>query len=340
MFFRDRPGTDPKDGVIELGMNIYQKIKEKEGYISALAPMEGVTDSVFRQILCDIGRPDLFFTEFLNVEGFCSKGREKVMHRLQFVKKEKPVVVQLWGNVPEYYIETVKYVKTLKPDGIDINVGCSVRDVLSSGRCSALIKERALVREIVEAVKSESGGIPVSVKTRLGYDVIDIEGWIGFLLKLNLDLITIHGRISKEGYSTPSRWDEIAECVKLRDEISPNTLIIGNGDVKNLKQGQAYVKKYGVDGFMIARGILNNPWLFSGRDKSEITKEERIDVLVKHLKLFEKSWDGTKPFNSQKKYIKAYIGGFKGANELRKNLMRMNSTVEIREYLEGENLLS
>ena len=325
--------------MIELGMNIYQRIKEEHGYISALAPMEGVTDSVFRQILCDIGRSHLFFTEFLNVEGFCSKGRDKVIHRLDFVKKEKPIIVQLWGNVPEYYIETVKHVKTLKPDGIDINIGCSVKDVLSSGRCSALIKEKGLVKEIVEAVKSESGDIPVSVKTRLGYDNVDIDGWIGFLLKLNLNLITVHGRISKEGYSTPSRWDDIAKCVKLRDAISPNTLIVGNGDIKDLKQGQAYVKKYGVDGFMVARGIFNNPWLFSGRDKSEITREERIEVLVKHLELFEKSWDGTKPFNSQKKYIKAYIGGFKGANELRKNLMEMSSTSEVVEYFKGKKLL-
>jgi len=323
---------------------MYQKIKEKKGYISALAPMEGVTDSVFRQILCDIGRPDLFFTEFLNVEGFCSKGRDKVMHRLKFREEEKPVIVQLWGNVPEYYAETVKYVKTLNLDGIDINIGCSVRDVLSSGRCSALIRDKELVKEIVEAVKSEAQGLPVSVKTRLGYDHVDIEGWIGFLLGLNLDLITIHGRISKEGYSTPSRWDDISKCAKLKDELSPDTVIIGNGDIKSLKQGQEYVKKYGVDGFMVGRAILNNPWLFSERGISEnakgdsggeVSKEERIETLVKHLNLWEKTWDGSKPFNSQKKYVKAYISGFKGANELRKELMSTVGLDEVLELLEG-----
>jgi len=323
---------------------MYQKIKEKKGYISALAPMEGVTDSVFRQILCDIGRPDLFFTEFLNVEGFCSKGRDKVMHRLKFREEEKPVIVQLWGNVPEYYAETVKYVKTLNLDGIDINIGCSVRDVLSSGRCSALIRDKELVKEIVEAVKSEAQGLPVSVKTRLGYDHVDIEGWIGFLLGLNLDLITIHGRISKEGYSTPSRWDDISKCAKLKDELSPDTVIIGNGDIKSLKQGQEYVKKYGVDGFMIGRAVLSNPWLFSERGISgnakgysggEVSKEERIETLVKHLNLWEKTWDGSKPFNSQKKYIKAYISDFEGANELRKELMSTVGLDEILELLEG-----
>ncbi len=290
--------------------------------------MEGVTDTVFRQVLCDIGRPDLFFTEFLNVEGFCSNGRDKLIHRLDFTKREKPVVVQLWGNTPEDYVKTLKYVKKLKPDGIDINIGCSVRDVLSSGRCSALIKEKDLVKEIVQTVQKASGGLPVSVKTRLGYDEVDVEGWIGFLLTLDLDLITVHGRVSKEGYSTPSRWDKIAECVKLRDAISPNTLIIGNGDINSLKQGKEYVEEYGVDGFMVARGIMNNPWLFSCRKRKEIPYEEKRAVLLKHLKLFDKTWKGTKPFNSQKKYIKAYISGFDGANELRKNLMVATTTDE------------
>ncbi len=291
--------------------------------------MEGVTDTIFRQILCDIGRPDLFFTEFLNVEGFCSKGRERVIHRLDFSKREKPIIVQLWGNTPEDYVETLKYVKKLRPDGIDINIGCSVRDVLSSGQCSALIKEKDLVKEIIEAVRKACGGLPVSVKTRLGYDEVDVEGWIGFLLTLNLDLITIHGRISKEGYSTPSRWDEIAKCVKLKDKISPSTLIIGNGDIKSLKQGKDHVEKYGTDGFMVARGIMDNPWLFSGRKLERVSSKEKKDVLLKHLLLFDKTWRGTKPFNSQKKYIKAYVSGFDGASELRKNLMGVGTTKEV-----------
>lgn len=312
-------------GLMFKGLTPLQKI---------LAPMEGVTDSVFRQVLSDIGKPDLFFTEFLNVEGFCSKGREKVMHRLTFSKKEKPIVVQLWGNVPEDYLETVKYVRTLKPDGIDINIGCSVRDVLSSGRCSALINDKPLVNDIVQAVKQEAGDIPVSVKTRLGYDSVDIDGWIGFLLNLGLDLITVHGRISKEGYSTPSSWDDIARCVKLRDEISPETLMIGNGDVKSLEQGEEYIKKYGVDGFMVARAILTNPWFFSGRDIQEVSKEEKIRTLIKHLDLFEKTWSGIKPFNSQKKYIKAYISGFNGAGDLRNALMNKKSVTEALEFLE------
>ena len=314
-------------------MNIYRQILKKKGHILALAPMEGVTDTVFRQVLCKIGKPDLFFTEFLNVEGFCSKGREKVIHRLDFRNIEKPVVVQLWGNVPEYYAETVEYVKTLNPDGIDINMGCSVRDVLSSGRGSALINDKVLAKEIIDVVKESAGDLPVSVKTRIGFDKIDTEGWIGFLLEQGLDMITVHGRLSREAYSTSSRWDEIAKCVKLRDDISPKTVILGNGDVKDIGQAKEYVGRYDVDGVMIGRAILNNPWLFSGRKPEDISKEERIEVLKKHLEIFEKDRGDMNIFNSQKKYIKAYISNFETAGELRSKLMDTRSSLEIMDIL-------
>ena len=295
--------------------------------------MEGVTDTVFRQVLCKIGKPDLFFTEFLNVEGFCSKGREKVIHRLDFRNIEKPVVVQLWGNVPEYYAETVEYVKTLNPDGIDINMGCSVRDVLSSGRGSALINDKVLAKEIIDVVKESAGDLPVSVKTRIGFDKIDTEEWIGFLLEQGLDMITVHGRLSREGYSTPSRWDEIAKCVKLRNEIAPDTIVLGNGDVKDIEQAKEYVDRYGVDGVMIGRAILTNPWLFSGRKPEDISKEERVEVLKKHLEIFEKERGEMNIFNSQKKYIKAYISNFDTAGELRSKLMDTSSSLEIMDIL-------
>ncbi len=314
-------------------MNIYRQILKKKGHILALAPMEGVTDTVFRQVLCEIGKPDLFFTEFLNVEGFCSKGREKVIHRLDLRDIEKPVVVQLWGNVPEYYAETIEYVKTLNSDGIDINMGCSVRDVLSSGRGSALINDKVLAKEIIDVVKESAGDLPVSVKTRIGFDKIDTEEWIGFLLEQGLDMITVHGRLSREGYATPSRWDEIAKCVKLRDSISPKTVILGNGDVKDIGQAKEYSDKYGVDGVMIGRAILTNPWLFSGKKPEDISKEERVEVLKKHLEIFEKEKGDMNIFNSQKKYIKAYISNFETAGELRSKLMDTSSSLEIMDIL-------
>ncbi|MHC1716915.1 MAG: tRNA dihydrouridine synthase [Candidatus Dojkabacteria bacterium] len=313
-------------------MNIYEEIKKKNGYISALAPMEGVTDAIFRQMICKVGRPDLFFTEFLNVEGFCSKGREKVISRLDFSNVEKPIVIQLWGNVPEYYVKTIEYVKELKPDGIDINMGCSVRDVLSSGRGSALIKDKVLVKEIIDAAKSCKGNLPLSIKTRIGYEDIDIEGWIGFLLEQDLDMLTMHGRLSKEGYSTPSRWEEIGKCVKLKNEISPRTLILGNGDVKSIDQGKEYVEKYHVDGFMVGRGILNNPWLFSAREY--IPLEERFDVLKKHMELYVSKYEDSKSFSSQKKYVKGYVNNFDGASEIRTKLLLCDSIQEFFNIME------
>ncbi|MGI5897956.1 MAG: tRNA dihydrouridine synthase [Candidatus Dojkabacteria bacterium] len=311
--------------------------------LKALAPMEGVTDSVFRQMVCDIGKPDLFFTEFLNVEGFCSKGRKNVEHRIRFTEKERPVIIQLWGNKPEMYAQTINDIieeKSGSVDGIDINIGCSVHDILSGGRGSALINNKPLVKEIICAVRQSlnsntnikgNKNIPVSVKTRLGFDSVDIEGWIGFLLKQNLDMITIHGRLSKETYATPSNWELIGQCALLRNEISPSTKILGNGDVKSLAQGEELCKKYNLDGFMVGRGILNNPWLFSGRE--DIGREERIQTLLNHLNLFESFWGDSKPFDCQKKYVKAYLNNFDGVNELRQDLVRASSLNEMREIL-------
>lgn len=312
-------------------MNVYEEIKSKKGYISALSPMDGITDSVFRQVLCDIGKPDIFFTEFLNVEGFCSKGRKNIVHRIQFSEIERPIVIQLWGNIPEYYVEAIGDIKELKPDGIDINMGCSVRDVISGGRGSALIKDRVLAKEIISAVKDSAGDIPVSVKTRIGFDSIDTENWIGFLLEQKLDLITVHGRLSKEDYSTPSRWDEIGKCVILRDSICPSTMILGNGDVRSIFDGLNYVSQYNLDGFLIGRASMSNPWIFS--ERVNISKEERINVLLKHLDLFKRTWNGSKPFSSQKKYVKAYLNDFDGVNDLRKELLLTEDIDEMREIL-------
>jgi tRNA-dihydrouridine synthase len=186
-------------------MNIFQTVKQEKGFLAMLAPMEDVTDTVFRQILCNIGRPDVFFTEFMNVEGYCSVGRDKVDHRIQFGDVERPIVIQLWGNVPEDFAKTVSELRGLKPDGFDINMGCAVRNVTNTGGGSALIKDPNLAVEIIQAVKQEAGDIPVSVKTRLGYSKVDTENWIGLLLRQNLDMLTVHGRIAKDSYAIPSR---------------------------------------------------------------------------------------------------------------------------------------
>ncbi|HPQ79188.1 MAG TPA: tRNA-dihydrouridine synthase [Candidatus Dojkabacteria bacterium] len=320
--------------------NIYQKILAKKGFILGLSPMEGITDTVFRQVLCKIGKPDVFFTEFLNVHGFCSKGREKVSHRLIFSEIERPIVFQLWGNVPEFYAKTIKEIKDLKPDGIDINMGCSVRDVISGGSGSALINDKVLAGEIIQAVKESSGDLPVSVKTRIGFEKIQTEEWIGFLLEKDLDLLTVHARLAKENYSVPCRWDEIKRAVTLRDSISPKTLILGNGDVGNTKQAKEYGKNFGVDGVLIGRAILANPWLFSKDPRKRmgiVSKKERFETLSEHLRIYMKEKSKLDIFNSQKKYIKAYISNFDTAGELRELLMKSNSAEEALRILSKRN---
>ncbi len=312
-------------------MNIFQTIKQEKGFLAMLSPMEDVTDTVFRQVLCKIGKPDVFFTEFMNVEGYCSVGKDKVDHRIQFSEIERPIVIQLWGNVPEDFAKTVREIKELKPDGFDINMGCAVRNVINTGGGSALIKEPELAKEIILAVKQEAGDIPVSVKTRLGYSIVDTENWIGLLLNQGLDMLTVHGRIAKDSYAIPSRWDEIQKVVKMRDELSPTTLIIWNGDITSSRQGEEFVKTYGTDGYMVGRGILNNPWLFSGRE--DIPEEERFNVLLEHAKLFNGVWGEEKNFSVIKKYIKTYISDFEGANELRQRLMMVNSYEDLKEMI-------
>jgi len=296
--------------------------------LKILAPMEDVTDTVFRQILCEIGKPDIFFTEFMNVNGYCSDGKDVVAKRISFKDIERPVIVQLWGNSPENFAKaTREIVKDVKPDGIDINMGCSVRDVLKTGGGSALIQDRNLSGEIIDAVKKNAKDVPVSVKTRIGYDSVDYS-WIGFLLSKKLAMLTVHGRLAKEGYSTPSRWNIFKKIKELRDEISPNTLLIGNGDIKNEKEGNDLVIKYGLDGYMVGRGVLTNPWFFSG--KEGISKKERLCVLERHLEIFGNVYGENHNFNTQKKYIKAYINNFDDAGKIREELMNTSTLGEIK----------
>jgi tRNA-dihydrouridine synthase len=262
----------------------------------------------------------------MNTDGYMSEGRDEVAQRLKFNPKERPIIFQLWGSNPDKYADTVKSIKKLKPDGIDINLGCSVRDVLSKGQCAALIKKPDLVKQIIKAVKKEVGDIPVSVKTRLGYNRVSTDEWIGFLLKQDLDLITVHGRIAKQGYDKPADWDEISKVVKLRDKISPDTIVLGNGDITDLDMADRYIKKSQVDGVMLARAVIQNPWIFSRR--REIPKDERLTVLKKHLELFKAVEGDKKPFNTQKKYIKMYVNNFQGAQELRIRFMETKSVDE------------
>jgi tRNA-dihydrouridine synthase len=282
-----------------------------------LAPMEDVTDTVFRQIVTKVGKPDVFMTEFTHVDAILHHAS---MGRLIYSEAERPIVAQIWGTNPKSFYDAAQEIKRLKFDGIDINMGCPVRDIIKQGGCSALIGQKGLVTEIIQAVKE--AGLPVSVKTRIGRKVIDTEAWIGFLLTQDLAAITIHGRTAAEMSKVPSHWDEIAKAVSLRNQSMSKTLIIGNGDVKDLNSARGYVQSAGVDGVMIGRGIFENVALFSGRI---LETSEKLDLLKEHLQLFYSTWGSTKDMQIMKKFVKIYVNGFEGAAEIRQNVMNMIS---------------
>ena len=294
----------------------------------ALAPMEDVTDFVFREIVSlYLPRPDVMFTEFTNVEALNSAGFEKTIYRFKFDKKERPAVEQIWGLNPENYYKTAKLISELGFDGIDINMGCPDRAVIKIGTCSALINNHPLANEIILATKEGAKNLPISVKTRLGLKEVITEKWITFLLEHKLDAITIHGRTSKQMSDVPADWEEIKKAVDIRNKISPNILLIGNGDVKNYKNGIELSKRYGLDGAMIATGILSNPWAFEKTEK-EYSLENNKEVLIKHLDLYSKTKESNKAYDVMKKFFKMYINSFEGAADLRAKLMTTKNVKE------------
>lgn len=295
-----------------------------------LAPMEEVTDTVFRRIISSCGRPDVMVTEFTSVEGLASEiGRSKVIHRLQYTPEEQPLIAQIWGITPEHYYQAGLYAREQGFAGLDINMGCPVKKVIKQGACSALIKNPSLASDIIQAAKEGAGDIPVSVKTRIGFAEIQTEEWIGYLLQSNLDAITIHGRTVKELSDYPAHWDEIGKVVKLRDKINPHTLIIGNGDIMSYQQGLDMASQYNVDGIMIGRGVFHNPWIFNPDINPEnVDTHTKIQKLIEHIELFDTTWGTEKNFAVMKKCFKMYLNSFAGANEIRSQLMNCNTAEE------------
>jgi len=312
--------------------NIWQTL-QKPLFIQA--PMDDVTDTVFRQIIALCGKPDIFFTEFTNVEAMNSRGRKRVEKKLQYTRNEKPIIAQIWGKTPENYFQTAKIIEEMGFDGVDINMGCPQKDVIKTGNCGAMINNKALAKEIVQATQEGTKNLPVSVKTRIGFSKIQTEEWIGFLLKLHLDTLIVHGRTVLEMSKVDAHWDEIKKCVELRNQINTSTIIIGNGDVKSRKDGEEKCKTYQCDGVMIGRGILTNPWIFNPKiNFEEITLKEKLLLLQKHLQLFETTWNKTKDWNALKKFYKIYVSGFDNASETRQEMMRLQSLDSTLKFLQ------
>lgn len=315
--------------------DLKQNVIDKKRPFFSLAPMEDVTDTVFRRIILECGAPDLFYTEFVSCDGLCSPGRKKVGQRLLKTDIEKPLIAQIWGIHPEKFEEAAAIVVEMGFDGIDINFGCPVDKIIKAGACSATIDNPDLAKQIIEATKKGAGELPVSVKTRLGFKNWKTDEWPAFLFDCGIDQLTIHGRIASEMSKFPARWDLIGEVVKIRDLMGVKTVVTGNGDIKSYQQGLDMYERYGVDGIMIGRGIFENPWVFNPEvDPELVTKEERIKLLLKHSQLFNEVWGNNKNFQIMKKFFKVYLHGFEGAAELRAKLMECETLEEVEKVVE------
>ena len=299
-----------------------------------LAPMEAVTDIVFRHVVAGSAKPDVFFTEFVNASSYCSpKGIASTRGRLTFTADEQPIVAQIWGNKPDQFAQMSLGMAELGFVGIDINMGCPDKSVVHNGSGSGLIRTPELAGELIAAAKTS--GLPISVKTRLADIKIEQwRDWITYLLKQDLVNLTVHLRTRKEMTKVDAHFELIPEIVKLRNEIAPQTLITINGDVRDRQHGLELAKQYGVDGIMIGRGVFQNPFAFE-IEKREHTIQELLKILNLHLDLHDKYSSELEPrkFDPLKRFFKIYIRDFPGASEIRDQLMHTKNTAEARDIL-------
>lgn len=299
-----------------------------------LAPMEDVTDVVFRHVISEAGRPDVFFTEFTNTESYCNpRGKDSVRGRLTFTEDEQPIVAHIWGDKPELFEQMSVGMKELGFRGIDINMGCPVQNVAAKGRGAGLIRRPDVAADIIRATKS--AGLPVSVKTRLGYvDIDEWRDWLTHIFKQNIANLSIHLRTRKEMSKVPAHWELIPEIKKLRDEVAPNTLLTINGDIPDRATGLKLVEQYGVDGIMIGRGVFTNPFAFE-KEPKEHGHYEYLQLLMLHLDLhdqYSKEVE-TRLYKPLHRFFKIYVREFKGASELRNQLMNTKSTDDARKLI-------
>jgi len=331
-------------------VNFWQNLKkqkalkrgsEKGEPILVLAPMADVTDAAFRRIIAKYGKPDAMWTEFVSADGLIranEKGKRKLMRDLLYSKKERPIVAQLFSANPEYMYKAAQLVAELGFDGLDINMGCPDRGIEKQGAGAALIKDPKQARRVLNAamrgVADANKIIPVSVKTRIGYNKNELETWLPELLAEKPALITVHARTRKEMSDVPARWEHVKRAVEIRDAFQSETLIFGNGDVAGIEDAKNKARETGADGVMLGRAIFGNPWLFS-KNKKPISVKQKLLVMVEHAKLFEKLLGDIKNFSVMKKHFKAYVAGFDGAGELRAELMQTESVKEVEKIVKN-----
>jgi nifR3 family TIM-barrel protein len=328
--------------------------------ICVLAPMADVTDCAFRYAINKYGKPDVLWTEFVSADGLVRanpEGMKKLLADLKFEKEEKLIVAQLFGSNPQYMEEACKIVADLGYDGIDLNMGCPDKSIERQKAGASMMKNPKLAKEIIFAAKRGAPNIPITVKTRVGYNKDELDSWLRNILEASPAVVTIHARTRKEMSKVPADWSYVKRAVEIRNEFQKDlissgkqhTLIFGNGDVTSVADAYKKAEESNADGVMIGRGIFGNPWLFSTLQKpitrnagddfnvlqNEPTLEEKLNVMVEHTQRFQDELGGIKNFAVMKKHFKAYVNGFDGAKELRAELMETNNAGEVRLITEG-----
>ncbi len=318
-----------------------------------LAPMANVTDAAFRQMIAKYGKstrpeywggPDVTWTEFVSADGLVlatEEGKQKLLRDLVYTETERPIVAQLFTANPKHMEQAAAIVAGLGFDGIDINMGCPDKSIEKQGAGAKLMLKPDLAVELIRAAKrgvlqsATAAGqqpIPISVKTRLGYNKDVLDSWLPILLAEEPAAITIHARTRKEMSKVPARWERVARAVEIRNSSSSKTLIIGNGDVQDMQDARQKADMSDADGVMIGRAIFGTPWLFSNRLPPPVP--ERLRIAVEHAKLFEQLLGDVKSFAIMKKHFKAYVEGFPGAKELRIRLMETECAAEVENIVE------
>lgn len=310
--------------------------------ISVVAPMADVTDIAFRTMIAKYSKPygpDVMWTEFVSANGLCSPGREVLKRDLEYTEIERPIVAQLFTADPDKMREAAKLCRELGFDGIDLNMGCPDKSIEKQGSGSGHIKDWRVAQKVIRAAQEGAGDIPVSVKTRIGYNKVELQEWLPKILECNIPVLTVHLRTRKEMSKVDAHWELMPEVVKLvRDMTGPleegGTIILGNGDITSVKEGKVKAKESGANGAMIGRGIFGTPWFFNEEafEKGK-SVEERLAMLVEHTKLFEEKLCDIKNFAIMKKHYKAYVHDFDGAKELRTELMECASAEEVEEKI-------
>ena len=305
-------------------MNFWQNLAKP---IMVLAPMADVTDPAFRRIIAKYGKPDVLWTEFVSADGLFLGGYESLIKDLEFSPSERPIVAQFFTSNPDMMRKAASLARDRGFDGVDINMGCPDKNVEKRGAGANLMKFPRLAQEIILAAKEGAGSLPVSVKTRIGWDANELETLLPALLEARPAVITIHARTRNEMSLVPARWEDIKCAVAIRNEKRSDTLIFGNGDVSSVADALRKVKEAGCDGVMIGRAIFGNPWLFA-KHPGRILPAEKLEVLVEHTRLFEELLPH-KNFAIMKKHYKAYVTGWDGARELRTKLMNARNAREV-----------